>query len=54
MDQVAEFLKFASECLAMASKASTDELKSDFRTLARHWMMLADERQKMLQDKSQE
>ena len=54
MEQVEEFLKHANECLSMASKAADDTRKEDFRKLARHWMTLAAERQKWLEQKQKQ
>lgn len=49
MEQVKDFLKQASECLAMAAKASNPQVKSDLEALAKKWQQLAAEREKFLE-----
>jgi hypothetical protein len=49
MEQVEDFLKQASECLAMAAKASNSQVKSDLEALAKKWQQLAAEREKFLE-----
>jgi hypothetical protein len=44
MDQVAEFLKHADECLVMAAKTRNPGERAQLENLARHWKLLAAER----------
>ena len=53
MDQVGEFLKHASECLAMAAKAKSPQIKSQLKALASSWQQLAAEREKFLKASGQ-
>jgi hypothetical protein len=53
MEQVREFLRHASECLAMATKANNPRIKADLEALAKKWQDLADQRQKFLQSPGQ-
>lgn len=48
MEQVAEYLKQAHECLAIAAKATNRKTRSEFEELAKQWTLLAAERQKFL------
>jgi hypothetical protein len=48
MNQLAEFLKHAHECLAMAAKTRNADDRAQLETLARHWKLLAAERESFL------
>ena len=44
MDKVREFHRRARECMLLAEKASTPDIRGHFENLARTWEKLADER----------
>ena len=48
MEQVAEFLKNASECRAMAARASNTAIRTELEELASQWAALASERETFL------
>jgi hypothetical protein len=52
MDEVAEFLKHADECLVMAAKTRNPGERAQLENLARHWKLLASERASLLQSAS--
>ena len=51
MEKVAEFLKEAQECLAMARRARDEGRSDQLLLLAEQWAQLASERENMLRDK---
>jgi len=54
VQQVEEFLKHADECLSMASKTIDEERKQKLIQLASHWITLAGDRQKLLEQKAKQ
>ena len=52
--QVEEFLKHANECLSMASKTTDETRKQRLIELASHWITLAGDRQKLLEQQAKQ
>ena len=48
MEQVRDFLRHASECLAMAIRTEDPNRKAQLEALAKKWRQLAAEREKFL------
>ena len=46
MQKVAEYLKKAEQCLAMAAVARDENIKNELEEMAKHWILLAAELQK--------
>jgi hypothetical protein len=53
LDKVAEFLKEAKECMAMAGRATDGHRRDQLLLLAEKWTQLASAREKMLRDDTQ-
>jgi hypothetical protein len=50
LDKVAEFLKEANECMAMARRATDGHRRDQLLLLAQKWTQLAAAREKMVRD----
>jgi hypothetical protein len=54
VDKVREFRRRAQECLQLAQKATTPDVRGHYENLARTWDKLADERKHFFIDQPEE
>ena len=52
MEKIAEFLRMAAECKALASQAPNREIRQHYQRLAETWTQLAEERRHFAQSRS--